>query len=179
MLLVKKKDGSTGLYVDYRQLKVTIKNKYPLSRIDDLMDQLVGACVFSKIDLQSGYHQIRVKSDDIPKIAFRTRFGHYEYLVMSFGVSNVSGVFMECMNKIFLPYLDQFVVVFIKDILVYTKSDEEHVEHLRAVFQTLQEKKLYLKLSKCELWLKEVSFLKHVISSGGIVVDPSKIDEVL
>ena len=137
------------LFVDYKQLnKVTIKNRYPLPRIDDLMDQLVGACVFSKIDLRSGYHQIRVKSDDIPKTAFHTRYGHYEYTVMPFGVTNAPGVFTEYMNRIFHPYLDNFVVVFIDDILVYSKSEEEHVGHLRIVLQVLREKKLYAKLSK-------------------------------
>ncbi|GAU38281.1 hypothetical protein TSUD_119620 [Trifolium subterraneum] len=180
VLLVKKKDGSMRLCVDYRQLnKVTIKNKYPLPRIDDLMDQLVGACVFSKIDLRSGYHQIRVKADDIQKTAFRTRYGHYEYSVMPFGVSNAPGVFMEYMNRIFHPYLDKFVVVFIDDILVYSKSEKEHAEHLRIVLQTLKDKKLYAKLSKCEFWLKEVSFLGHVISNKGIAVDPSKVSAVL
>ena len=180
VLLVKKKDGSMRLCVDYRQLnKVTIKNKYPLPRIDDLMDQLTGACVFSKIDLRSGYHQIRVKTEDIPKTAFRTRYGHYEYLVMPFGVSNAPGVFMEYMNRIFQPYLDHFVVVFIDDILVYSKSEEEHAEHLRVVLQILKEKRLYAKMSKCDFWLHEVSFLGHVISRNGIAVDPSKVDAVL
>ncbi|CAJ2642437.1 unnamed protein product [Trifolium pratense] len=180
VLLVKKKEGSMRLSIDYRQLnKVTIKNKYPLPRIDDLMDQLVGACVFSKIDLRSGYHQIRVKTEDIPKTAFRTRYGHYEYSVMPFGVTNAPGVFMEYMNRIFHSFLDKFVVVFIDDILVYSKSEEEHKEHLRIVLQILKEKKLYAKLSKCEFWLKEVSFLGHVISSGGIAVDPAKVDAVL
>ena len=128
VLLVKKKEGTMRLCVDYRQLnKVTIKNQYPLPRIDDLMDQLVGASVFSKIDLRSGYHQIRVKTEDIQKNAFRTRYGHYEYFVMPFGVTNAPGVFMEYMNRIFHPYLDKFVVVFIDDILVYSKSEEEHV----------------------------------------------------
>jgi len=127
VLLVKKKDGTMRLCVDYLQLnKVTIRNKYPLPRIDDLMDQLVGACVFSKIDLRSGYHQIRVKSEDIPKTTFRTRYSHYEYLVMPFGVTNDPGVFMDYMNRVFHPYLDSFVVVFIDDILVYSKTREEH-----------------------------------------------------
>ena len=151
------------LCVDYKQLnKVTIKNKYPLPRIDDLMDQLVGACVFSKIDLRSGYHQIRVKVEDIQKSAFRTRYGHYEYSLMSFGVTNAPGVFMEYMNRIFHEYLDKFVFVFIDDILIYSKSEEDHAEHLRIVLSVLKEKKLYAKLSKCEFWLNKVSFLGHV-----------------
>ena len=180
VLLVKKKDGSMRLCVDYRQLnKVTIKNKYPLPRIDDLMDQLIGASVFSKIDLRSGYHQIKVKDEDVQKTAFRTRYGHYEYSVMPFGVTNAPGVFMEYMNRIFHEYLDRFVVVFIDDILVYSKSVADHAEHLRIVLEVLKERKLYAKLSKCEFWLKEVSFLGHVISDGGISVDPSKVEAVL
>src|SRR4051812_47203636 len=143
------------------------------------MDQLVGASVFSKIDLRSGYHQIRVKEEDIQKTAFRTRYGHYEFLVMPFGVSNAPGVFMEYMNRIFHDPLDKFVVVFIDDILIYSKSPEEHEEHLRVVLQVLKEKQLYAKLSKCEFWLSEVSFLGHVISGNGIAVDPSKVDAVL
>ena len=154
MLLVKKKDGSMRLCVDYQQLnKVTIKNRYPLPRIDDLMDQMVGVEVFSKIDLRSGYHQIRVKMEDISKTALRTRYGHYEYFVMPFGVTNAPGVFMKYMNRIFHPFLDHFMVVFIDDILVYSKSEEEHVEHLRIVFRVLKEKKLFAKLPKCEFWL--------------------------
>ena len=164
VLLVKKKDGSMRLCIDYRQLnKVTIKNKYPLPRIDDLMDQLQGATVFSKIDLKSGYHQIRVREEDVPKTAFRSRYGHYEYLVMPFGVTNAPAVFMDYMNKIFHPYLDKFVVVFIDDILVYSKNEAEHADHLRIVLKILKEKKLYAKLSKCEFWLEEVKFLGHVI----------------
>lgn len=180
VLLVKKKEGSMRLCIDYRQLnKVTIKNKYPLRRIDDLMDQLVGACVFSKIDLRSGYHQIRVKDVDIHKTTFRTHYGHYEYVVMPFGVTNAPGVFMEYMNRIFRPYLDKFVVVFIDDILIYSKSNEEPADHLRIVLQVLKERQLYAKWSKCEFWLGKVSFLGHVISGVGIVVDPSKVDSVL
>ena len=135
--------------------------------------------VFSKFDLRSGYHQIKVKDEDIQKTAFRMHYGHYEYLVMSFGVTNAPGVFMEYMNRIFHTYLDRFMVVFIDDILIYSKSEEEHAGHLRIVLQVLKEKKLYAKLSKCEFWLKDVSFLGHVISSSGIVVDPSKVDDVL
>lgn len=159
MLLVNKKNGSMGLCVDYRQLnKFTIKNNYSLLRIGNLMDQLVGACVFSKIDFHSGYHQTCVKATDIAKTTFRIRYGHYEYYVILFGVSRAPGVFMEYMNRIFHVYLDQFVVVFIDDILIYSMSDEEHVVHLRVVLKTLEENKLYVKLFKCELLFKEVSF---------------------
>jgi len=180
VLLVMKKDGSMRMCVDYWPLiKVTIKNRYPLPRIDDLMDQLVGAEVFSKIYLRSGYHQIRVKAEDVSKTAFRMRYGHYEFSVMPFGMTNAPGVFMEYMNRIFHPYLDKFVVVFIDDILVYSKLEEEHAEHLRVVLQVLKEKRLFAKLSKCEFWLREVSFLGHVISKGGIAVDPSKVDAVM
>ncbi|XP_027368665.1 uncharacterized protein LOC113874650 [Abrus precatorius] len=154
---------SSRLCVDYRKLnKLTIKNKYPLPRIDDLVDQLRGAKVFSKIDLKSGYHQIRVKDEDIPKTAFRTRYGHYEYIVMPFGVTNAPAVFMDYMNQIFRPFLDRFVVVFIDDILIYSSSSEEHAEHLRTVLSVLREKQLYATLSKCEFWLEEVKFLGHV-----------------
>ncbi|XP_027932767.1 uncharacterized protein LOC114188377 [Vigna unguiculata] len=139
------------LCVDYRQLnKMTIKNKYPLPRIDDLMDQLNGSSMFSKIDLRSGYHQILVKADDVQKTAFRSRYGHYEYVVMPFGVTNASAVFMDYMNRIFRPFVDMFVVVFIDDILIYSRTQEEHAEHLRLVLGVLREKQLYAKLSKCE-----------------------------
>ena len=152
---------------------------YPLPRIDEVMDQLAAAYVFSKIDLRSGYHQIRVKPKDVLKTSFRTRYNHYEYLVMPFGVTNTPDVFMDYMNRIFHPNLDSFVVVFIDDILVYSKSREEHEEHLRVVLQTLKDNRRYAKLSKCDFWLEEVSFLEHVISKGGIVVDPSKVEAVM
>jgi len=168
------------LCINYRQLsRVTVKNKNPLPRIDDLMDQLQGASVFSKIDLKSGYHQIRVKEEDIPKTAFRTQYGHYEYLVMPFGMTNAPAVFMDYMNRIFHPYLGKFVVVFIDDILIYSKSREEHADHLSTVLEILKEKELYAKLSKCEFWLEEVNFLGHVIGRGGVAVDPSKVEAVL
>ncbi|KAA3466463.1 RNA-directed DNA polymerase-like protein [Gossypium australe] len=167
------------LCINYRQLnKVTIKNKYPLPRIDDLFDQLKGAYVFPKIDLRSGYYQLKVKENDVPKIAFRTRYGNYEFFVMPFGLTNAPAAFMDLMNHIFQPYLDQFVVVFIDDILIYSKSKIEHEQHLRIILQILREKQLYGKLSKCEFWLSEVVFLGHVVSAEGIRVDPKKIEAI-
>ncbi|WVZ76845.1 hypothetical protein U9M48_024772 [Paspalum notatum var. saurae] len=180
VLFVDKKDGSRRMCVDYRALNdITIKNKYPLPRIDDLFDQLQGACVFSKIDLRSGYHQMKIRPSDIPKTAFITRFGLYEYTVMSFGLTNAPAYFMNIMNKVFMEYLDKFVVVFIDDILIYSKMEEEHEEHLRLVLQNLREHKLYAKLSKCEFWLDQVPFLGLIVSKGGIMVDPSKISSVM
>ena len=166
--------------IDYRQInKVTVKNKYPLPRIEDLFDRLKGASVFSKIDLRSGYYQLRVKGVNVPKIAFRTCYGHYEFLVMPFGLTNASVAFMDLMNGGFHPHLDQFVVVFIDDILVYSKDAQEHEQHLRLVLQILREKQLFAKLSKCDFWLKEVSFLGHIISSEGIRVDLAKIEAIV
>ncbi|KAG8485842.1 hypothetical protein CXB51_019233 [Gossypium anomalum] len=180
MLFVKKKDGMMHMCIDYRHLnKLTIKNKYPLPRIDDLFDQLRGASIFSKIDIRSGYHQLRVKEVDIHKTAFRTRYGHYEFLVMPFGLTNAPAAFMDLMNRLFQPYLDQFVVVFIDDILVYSETEAKHDEHLRTVLQVLREKELYAKFSKCEFWLREVTFLGHVVSAEGIKVDPRKIEAIL
>jgi hypothetical protein len=179
-LFVKKKDENLRLCIDYRPLNaVTIKNKYPLTRIDVLFDQLVGAKVFSKIDLRSSYHQIKIRASDIPKTAFSTRYGLYEYLVMSFGLTNAPAHFMYLMNSIFMPELDKFVVVFIDDILVYSKNKEEHADHLHVVLQRLREHRLYAKLSKCDFWLKEIKFLGHTISQAGIAVDPDKVQEVM
>jgi hypothetical protein len=179
-LFVKKKDNSLRLCVDYRPLNaVTIKNKYPLPRIDILFDQLAGAKVFSKIDLRSGYHQIKIKPSDVPKIAFSTRYGLYEYLVMSFGLTNAPAYFMYLMNSVFMPELDKFIVVFIDDILIYSKTEEDHADHLRVVLQRLRDHRLYAKFSKCEFWLDSVKFLGHTISSEGISVDPTKVQEVM
>ncbi|KAL0539789.1 hypothetical protein IC582_024007 [Cucumis melo] len=167
------------LCIDYRELnKVTVKNRYPLPRIDDLFDQLQGATVFSKIDLRSGYHQLRIKDGDVPKTAFRSRYGHYEFIVMCFGLTNAPAVFMDLMNRVFREFLDTFVIVFIDDILIYSKTEAEHEEHLRIVLQTLRDNKLYAKFSKCEFWLKQVSFLGHVVSKAGVSVDPAKIEAV-
>jgi hypothetical protein len=150
-LFMKMKDESLRLCVDYRRLNaMTIKNKYPLPHIDVLFDQLVGAKVFSKIDLRSGYHQIKIRASDIPKTAFSTRYGLYEYLVMSFGLTNAPAYFMYLMNSVFMPKLDKFVVVFIDDILVYSKSEEQHTKHLHIVLQRLRDHHLYAKLSKCD-----------------------------
>ena len=180
VLFVKKKDGTLRMCIDYRQInKVTVKNKYPLPRIEDLFYQLKGAGVFSKIDLRSGYYQLRVKEGDVPKTAFRTQYGHYEFLVMPFGLTNAPAAFMDLMNRVFRPYVDQFVVVFIDDILMYSKDAHEHEQHLRIVLETLREKKLYAMLSKCDFWLKEVSFLGHIVSAEGIRVDPAKIEAVV
>jgi hypothetical protein len=151
VLFVQKKDGSQGMCVDYRTLNdVTVKNKYPLPRIEDLFDQMKGARVFSKIDLRSGYHQMKIRPSDIPKTDFSTRYGLYEFTVMSFGLTNVPAYFMNLMNKVFIEYLDRFVVVFIDDILIYSKSDSDHEEHLRLVLQKLRDNQLYAKFSKCE-----------------------------
>lgn len=180
VLFVKKKDGSLRLCIDYRQLnRVTIKNKYPLPRIDDLFDQLKGAIVFSKIDLRSRYYQLKVKECDVPKTDFKTQYGHYKFLVMSFDLTNAPAAFMDLMNQIFQPYLDRFVVVFIDDILIYSKIESEHAQHLRIVLQTLREKHLYSKFSKCELWLHEVRFLGPIVSVDGIKVDSSKVSAMV
>ncbi|KAL5540473.1 hypothetical protein UlMin_043941 [Ulmus minor] len=153
VLFVKKKDGTLQMCIDYRELnKLTIKNKYPLPRIDDLFDQLKGAANFSKIDLRSGYHQLRIKDNDVPKTTFRTCYGHYEFLVMSFGLTNAPAAFMDLMNRVFAQYLDKFIIVFIDDILVYSKTPEEHEEHLRKELNMRQRRWLELvKDYDCEI----------------------------
>jgi hypothetical protein len=166
--------------VDYRPLnEVTIKIKYPLPQIDILFDQLTRARVFSKIDLRSGYHQIRIRPEDILKTAFTTRYGLFEYLVMSFGLTNAPTHFTYLMNSVFMPELDKFVVVFIDDILIYSKNEEEHAKHLWIVLTHLREHQLYAKFSKCAFWLEEIQFLGHVLSAKGIVIDPSKVKDIL
>ncbi|GJT86144.1 putative reverse transcriptase domain-containing protein [Tanacetum coccineum] len=169
VLFVKKKDGSFRMCIDYRELnKLTVKNRYPLPRIDDLFDQLQGSSVYSKIDLRSGYHQLRVREEDILKTAFRTRYGHYEFQVMPFGLTNAPAVFMDLMNRVCKPYLDKFVIVFIDDILIYSKNKKEHKEHLKQILELLKKEELYAKFSKCEFWIPRVQFLGHVIDSEGI-----------
>ncbi|GJZ85017.1 putative reverse transcriptase domain-containing protein, partial [Tanacetum coccineum] len=171
VLFVKKKDGSFWICIDYWELnKLTVKNRYPLPRIDDLFD--------SKIDLRSGYHQLRVREEDIPKTAFRTRYGHYEFQVMPFGLTNAPAVFMDLMNRVCKPYLDKFVIVFIDDILIYSKNKQEHEEHLKIILELLKKEELYAKFSKCEFWISKVQFLGHVIDSEGIHVDPAKIESI-
>jgi len=156
-----------------------MKNKYPLPRIDDLFDQLAGAAVFSKIDLRYGYHQLKIKRDDVPNTAFRTRYEHYEFLVLPFGLTNALAYFMDLMKRVFHPYLDKFVVVFIDYTLVYSKSKEEHPEHLRTFLSTLAAHKLYAKFKRCDFWMKKVHFLGHVISKEGISMGPAKVAVVV
>ncbi|GKA03186.1 putative reverse transcriptase domain-containing protein, partial [Tanacetum coccineum] len=155
--------------------ELTIKNCYPLPRIDDLFDQLQGSQYFSKIDLRSGYHQLRVHENDIPKIVLRTRYGHFEFIVMPFGLMNAPLVFIDLMNRVCRPYIDKFVIVFIDDILIYSKTKEKHEMHLGLVLDLLKKEKLYVKFSKCEFWLRELQFLGHVINSDGIHVYPSHL----
>nr|GEY03070.1 putative reverse transcriptase domain-containing protein [Tanacetum cinerariifolium] len=169
LLFVKKKDGFFRMCIDYRELnKLTVKNRYPLLRIDDLFDQLQGSSVYSKIDLQTGYHQLRIREEDIPITAFRTRYGHYEFRVMSFDLINAPAVFMDLINRVCKPYLDKFVIVFIDDILIYSKDKEEHEKHLKTILELLKREQLYAKFSKCVFWLEYVQFLRHVIDSEGV-----------
>ncbi|GKB07650.1 putative reverse transcriptase domain-containing protein [Tanacetum coccineum] len=151
VLFVKKKDGSFRMCIDYRELnKLTVKNHYPLPRIDDLSNQLQGSSVYSKIDLRSCYHQLRVRNEDIPKIAFRTRYGHYKFQVMLFGLTNALALFMDLMNRVCKPYLDKSVRVFIDDILIYSCNKEEHADHLRIILELIRKNELYAKFSKCD-----------------------------
>jgi hypothetical protein len=180
VIFVKKKDGSLRLCIDYRDLNhTTMKNRYPMPRIDDLLDHMKGAVVFSKIDLRSGYPQLRIKEGDIPKTAFRTRFGHYEFVVVPFGLTNAPIVFMSLMNNVFKKYLDCFVQFFLDDILIYSKNEREHEEHLQIVLSCLREKKLYGKLSKCSFFQKEIHYFVHIISGKGISVDLEKVKAIM
>ncbi|GKA79260.1 putative reverse transcriptase domain-containing protein [Tanacetum coccineum] len=179
VLFVKKKDGTFWMCIDYRKLnKLTVKNRYPLLRIDDLFDQLQGSSVYSMINLRSGYHQLKVREEDIPKTAFRTRYGYYEFQVMPFGLTNAPAVFMDLMNRVCKPYLDKFMIIFIDEILIYSKSKEEHAEYLKLILELLEKEELYAKFSKCEFWLSKVQFLGHVHDSEGIHIDPAKINSI-
>ncbi|GKE27667.1 putative reverse transcriptase domain-containing protein [Tanacetum coccineum] len=165
--------------IDYWKLnKLTVKNRYPLPRIDNLFDQLQGSSVYSKIDLRSGYHQLRIKEEDIPITSFRTRYGHFEFLVIPFGLKNALAMFMDLMNRVCKPYLDKFVIVFINDILVYSKDKEEHGKHLKTILELLNKERLYAKFSKCDFWLDLVQFLGQVIDCNGVHVDPAKIEAI-
>ncbi|GJX73073.1 putative reverse transcriptase domain-containing protein [Tanacetum coccineum] len=165
--------------INYRELnKLTVKNRYPLPMIDDLFDQLQGSSVYSKIDLRSGYHQLRVRDEDIPKTAFKTRYRHYEFQVMPFGLTNAPVVFMDLMNRVCKPYLDKFLIVFIDDILIYPRNKEEHANHLRIILELLRKEKLYVKFSKHDFWISIVQFLGHLIDRLGLHVDPAKIEAV-
>jgi hypothetical protein len=176
---VKKKDGTLRLCIDFQQLnKYTINNKYPLPRIDDLFDRLRGENIYSKIDLRVGYHQVRINEEDIHKTTFRTMYGHYEFVVVPFGMTNAPVVFMSLMNDIFKNYLDKFVIVFLDDILIYSKSKEEHGHHLRLVLQVLRKHQLYAKLSKCYFYQNQIHYLGHIILEKGIVVYPKKIEAI-
>jgi hypothetical protein len=179
VIFIKKKDGSMRLCIDYRVLnKLTIKNRYPLPRIDGLLDQLQGAKVFSKIDLRTGYHQIRIHPSDIEKTAFRTRYGHYEFRVLPFGLTNAPATFMTLMQDIFRPLLDKCMVVYVDDILVFSKTEEEHQTHLRQVLDILRQNQLYGKSSKCAFFQKSVEYLGFVISSKGVSTDAQKTDAI-
>ena len=180
VLFAKKKDKTLRLCIHYRQLnRVTIKNRYPLLRIDDLFDQLRGATVYSKINLCTGYHRLRIREADIPKAAFKTWYEHFEFMEMPFGLTNAPATFMDLMHRVFQPYLDQFFVVFVDNILIYSPSEEEHDDHLRVVLQLLRDHQMYAKFSKCEFWLTEVRFLGHVMLASSVSVDPEKVEAMM
>ncbi|GJU79147.1 putative reverse transcriptase domain-containing protein [Tanacetum coccineum] len=165
--------------IDYRELnKLTVKNRYPLLRINDLFDQLQGSSVYSKIDMWSGYHQLRIREEDIPITPFWTRYGHYEFQVMLFGLTNAPAVFMDLMNRVCKPYLDKFVIVFIDDILIYSKNKEEHEKHLKIILELLKKEQLYAKFSNCDFWLESVQFIGYVINNKGVHVDPAKVEAI-
>ncbi|MCO5583745.1 hypothetical protein L7F22_037659 [Adiantum nelumboides] len=175
VLLVQKKDGSWRMCIDYRALnKNTIKNRFPIPRIDDILDKLEGAAMFSRIDLKSGYHQIRIRSEDVHKTAFRTTFGLYEFLVMPFGLTNAPATFNRMMDRIFRPH-QQFVGTFFDDMIVYSKNEEEHRHHLAIVFKELRSHRLLINAKKSEFFLEEIHFLGHIVSKDGVRMDPAKV----
>jgi len=179
ILFVKKKDGTMRMCIDYRALnRITVKNSYPLPRVDELFDRLQGARYFSKIDLRSGYHQIRIAPEDVPKTAFRTRYGHYEFLVLPFGLTNAPATFMHLMHQALRPFLDECALVFLDDILIYSKTLEEHEQHVRRVLDALREQKLYAKESKCEFFKHEVEFLGHRVGQDGVRMMEDKVQAI-
>ncbi|MCO5562602.1 hypothetical protein L7F22_016230 [Adiantum nelumboides] len=178
VLLVQKKDGTYRMCVNYRALnRITIKNRFPVPRVEDLFDKLQGSTDFSRIDLKSGYHQIRIVNEDIVKTAFRTKFGLYEYLVMPFGLTNAPATFNRMMERIFQPHRN-FTRVFFDDVIIYSKTIEEHKEHLKVIFQELRDNKLYVNQKKSEFFLQEIQYLGHIISKNGIRMDPAKLEVI-
>jgi hypothetical protein len=180
VVLVKKKDGTMRMCIDYRALnKRTIKNKYPIRRIDELLDELHGAVYFTKIDLRSGYHQIKTREQDIHKTAFRCHFGHYEFLVMPFGLTNAPATFQSCMNHVFNKQLRKYLLVFFDDLLIYSKTWEEHLKHVDHILSIMEELSLYAKESKCEIGMTEVLYLGHIIGAKGVQVHQEKIQAII
>jgi hypothetical protein len=178
--MVPKKDGTWQMCVDYRALnKITMKNQYPLPRIDDLLDQLKNVVYFTKLDLCSGYHHIKVAEHDAWKIVFKTKQGFFECLVMSFGICNALTTFLHVMNDVFRPFLDDFVIVYLDDILIFSRAWDEHVRHVKRVLDTFQGEKLYVKLSKCEFGKTALVYLGHIVGGGQLKIDPSKIDVII
>ena len=176
-MFVKKMDKTLRLCINCRELnKITVKNHYALPSIDDLFDQLKDAWTFPKIDLRSEYHQLQIKDEDIPLTTFCTRYRHYDFVVMPFRLTNALAAIMDLMNRVFKPYLDQFVMVLIDDILICSKTPEDHTHYLGTVLEILRKNELHAKLTKCEFWLDEVAFLGHIVSSEGVSVDPQKIE---